>query len=1048
MKNKLITLLALALLACLTARTRADTITDWNEVLERAIKTNAFNAAIQARAAANTHAAMFDAVNGIAHTYAPYFIREAAPAGANPEAAAAQAAHTALSWLFPNLVTNFDLTLSASLTQVTNSGAQGSAIAQGLSWGASVATRIIAWRAQDGFTNAMPGYFGGTNIGQWRSVPTPTAPDGTLSAIVPQLAVMAPFAMTSPSQFRPGPPYGLPLAEALASAQYATDFDEVKTIGRIDSVTRTAEQTSLARLWQASSTAELNNCLRQVVPGTNSLVDNARLFLLANIVAADGLIAGFDAKYTYNFWRPHHAIRFADLDDNTATEADPAWNALIIAPRHQEYISNHAVHSGGMAYALARLLGDAQTFTLGSVDFPGFTWTFHSFSELRVQVKEARIWGGIHYRHSCDVGEAVGHSIADYVVDNFLRPATALAITQQPQDQTAIAGSNAVFCVSATGTPPLRYQWRSYLNATTFTNIPGATNACLSLNDVQPTSQRFAIVVTDAFGDSMTSAPLARLTVVVPPAIVAQPVSQTVIAGSTVTFSVVVTGLPAPSVQWRFNGADLSGRTGSSRTLANVQPNNSGEYTAFVSNSVGLVFSEPATLVVRVPDLIYRWNQTAISTLGIGLGTFMRGMAMVHVAQFDAVNAVVGGFTPYCTSIVAPNASPEAAAAQAAFAVLTNLAPASLGTLQSALNTSLQSIPNGPAKSAGLALGQTVAGRVILLRASDASTITVPYTPTVVPGLWRPTPPGFEAARTPGWKYVTPWTLTSSTQFRLPPPPPLNSPIYTRDFIETRDFGRASSAFRTPAMTDNANFQGCSSENMHALARAAVLVHPLSLVESARVFALVAMANADDLVADYETRYAYSYWRPITAITEADTDGNPATDKDASWTPQGGTPNFPEYPSGTTSTVGSSVGVLESLFGDEYTFTIQNSCSPNPRTYQRLSDFMADAANGRIWAGAHWRNSCEQGEILGRAVGRHVVANFLRPNPQLVGQPQPGGFQISAPPRRAYDLVLQYSADFVNWLPLTNYTSPDSTWQFLDPAAATDPYRFYRLVQP
>ena len=151
----------------------------------------------------------------------------------------------------------------------------------------------------------------------------------------------------------------------------------------------------------------MNNCLRQVVPGTNSLVDNARLFLLANIVAADGLIAGFDAKYTYNFWRPHHAIRFADLDDNTATEADPAWNALIIAPRHQEYISNHAVHSGGMAYALARLLGDAQTFTLGSVDFPGFTWTFHSFSELRVQVKEARIWGGIHYRHSCDVGEAV-----------------------------------------------------------------------------------------------------------------------------------------------------------------------------------------------------------------------------------------------------------------------------------------------------------------------------------------------------------------------------------------------------------------------------------------------------------------------------------------------------------------------------------------------------------------------------------------------------------------------------------------------------------------
>src|SRR5262249_33267359 len=160
-----------------------------------------------------------------------------------------------------------------------------------------------------------PPYFGGTGPGIWRSPPAPTAPDGTLPALFPQLAVLTPFAMTSSTQFRPGPP------PDLTSAQYAVDLNEVKTIGRFDSAVRTADQTKLALLWQAVGPVDENRIARSVVPAENSLVDNARLFALLNITAADAIIAGFDSKYTYNFWRPYHAIRLADTGVNPDTEA-------------------------------------------------------------------------------------------------------------------------------------------------------------------------------------------------------------------------------------------------------------------------------------------------------------------------------------------------------------------------------------------------------------------------------------------------------------------------------------------------------------------------------------------------------------------------------------------------------------------------------------------------------------------------------------------------------------------------------------------------------
>jgi len=194
----------------------------------------------------------------------------------------------------------------------------------------------------------------------------------------------------------------------------------VKAIGRSNSAVRTPDQTQLALLWQAVGIIDENRIARSAVPAGNSLVDNARLFALINMTATDALIVGFDSKNTYNLWRPYHAVRLADTDGNPATDADPTWNSLFLAPRFQEYISNHSVLTSSVMRILARLLGDEHSFTLNSPLFPNFTWNFDRFSDAAEQVKEARIWGGIHFRTACEVGGAIGERLADYVLDHAL----------------------------------------------------------------------------------------------------------------------------------------------------------------------------------------------------------------------------------------------------------------------------------------------------------------------------------------------------------------------------------------------------------------------------------------------------------------------------------------------------------------------------------------------------------------------------------------------------------------------------------------------------
>jgi hypothetical protein len=401
---------------------RADAVTDWNAHWEEAVFATAQAIPAHARFGAILHTAVFDAVNGVARKYTPYHVNEQAPPGARQEAAGIQAAHTVLCALYPSQVGVLNTHLAESLDKISGHQGNSQSIARGRAWGEYVANQILELRSTDGWSAPPPVYFGGFDPGVWRSLPFPGNPDGTVSAAFAQNAILTPFAMATPSQFRPGPPYAATLTDALASPQYAADVNEVKAIGRVDSAVRTADQTALARLWQAVGTIDVNRVARSVVPPGNSLVENARLFALANIAACDALIAGMDSKFAYGLWRPHHAIRLADTDNNPATLSDPEWTALILAPRFPEYISNHASVTGAFMHTLARLLGNEHSFTLTSPNFPAFTWTFERFSDAADQVKEARIWAGIHFRTACNIGQDVGQTVADYAIDNVLLP--------------------------------------------------------------------------------------------------------------------------------------------------------------------------------------------------------------------------------------------------------------------------------------------------------------------------------------------------------------------------------------------------------------------------------------------------------------------------------------------------------------------------------------------------------------------------------------------------------------------------------------------------
>ena len=379
------------------AAEKTNVVIDWNQVMLTTLATAGVAPPPGTRLGAIVQAAVFDAVNGIEPQYTFIHVAPGAPPGASREAAAAGAAYTALVAMFQPQKTTLDADLAASLAEMNGSS---SAIAAGLAWGGSVATQTLAWRKTDGFSTVLPAYVPGTSPGDWQ--PTP---GGTGDPKFRSLAITTPFALTSPSQFRPtGPP-------ALTSALYLQDLSEVKAFGNTTSGVRTPFQTETAKFWQLDNPTDMWDRVADTLAVEHhyNLLRSARLLAFVNVAEADAAIAVWDAKNTYNFWRPITAI------------GDPTWVPLMTTPYFQEYPSGHSGVSSAAATVLASFFGNDADFTVTSNGLPGVTRSFTTFSSAVAQVTDARVFAGFHFRFSCNDASGVGAQVANFAESTLMQ---------------------------------------------------------------------------------------------------------------------------------------------------------------------------------------------------------------------------------------------------------------------------------------------------------------------------------------------------------------------------------------------------------------------------------------------------------------------------------------------------------------------------------------------------------------------------------------------------------------------------------------------------
>jgi hypothetical protein len=415
----LLTMVLLAAVPLTVLGATPDPVLEWIGVMNTAVLTAGTAPNVTSRVVALVSASVFDAVNGIEPRFRPILVRPNAPHNASQRAAAIQAAYAILSNVYPAQSGPLGMLTTrrnASLMALASTE-KAEAIAAGVAWGQTVADAIWTSRLTDGFTPPPPPFLGvlgivGTPgaVGFWR--PTPPA---NASGATPQIATMTPWVLTRPSQFRLPPPL------ALNSAEYAADFNEVKVMGTLSGSMRTPDQSELALFWALNTPLAWNRIAAQISAARGlSLTENAHLFALLNITLSDALIACWDSKYRYVFWRPITAIR-AGL---TPADADPLWepwlNSLTGTPSHPEYPSAHSSMSGAAAFLLAAAFGENTAFSVTSEVRPG-TRSFSSFSEAIAEIVDARVFGGIHFRTSCLRANGLGRAVADYVSRHAMR---------------------------------------------------------------------------------------------------------------------------------------------------------------------------------------------------------------------------------------------------------------------------------------------------------------------------------------------------------------------------------------------------------------------------------------------------------------------------------------------------------------------------------------------------------------------------------------------------------------------------------------------------
>lgn len=396
-----------------------------------------------------------------------------------------------------------------------------------------------------------------------------------------------------------------------------------------------------------------------------------------------------------------------------------------------------------------------------------------------------------------------------------------------------------------------------------------------------------------------------------------------------------------------------------------------------------------ASLPARA-DVIMDWNAKA-DAIGaekqLANSANSRAQAMLHVAMFEAVNAIDKRYTPYKLALTADGGtSREAAAASAAHGVLVALYPDKKPDLDATLATLLAAVADDEAKSRGIELGRKAATEIIALRTNDGSGVPESYRPQTSPGAYVPTVVPIESTAA----QIRPWVMKTSSQFRPAAPPALTTDVWTRDFNEIREYGSLNSARRSAEQTTIGRFWFFTGPRTYnAIVRQIATSKKMDLVDCARLYALTAMAASDAFIAVFDGKYAYNLWRPITAIRNADTTNNPVTPREAAWLPLGTTPMHPEYPCAHCIVASAVSNVLQSVVGNEVgEITLTSPTAPGvTRKWTRLQEYSDEVSDARVYAGFHYRFSTEAGKDMGKKIAELAVSK-LPPGNVAAAQPK------------------------------------------------------------
>lgn len=398
-----------------------------------------------------------------------------------------------------------------------------------------------------------------------------------------------------------------------------------------------------------------------------------------------------------------------------------------------------------------------------------------------------------------------------------------------------------------------------------------------------------------------------------------------------------------------------------------------------------LSFVLATTPVAASANVITDWDDIAIKTIQppgpaqpIAVDLTFRAAAMVDVAMFNAVDCIEPKYKPYQMQLEpSPDTSSDAAAATAAAHVLMALIPSS--NVKERLAEYLARIPDGPAKQRGIKVGEEAGTRVTETRAKDGSSARNAYRPVTEPGKYTIT------ASTVGWwaSDAKPFVLSGADQFRPGPPPDLKGPVWARDYNEIMEIGDKYSSKRTPAQTETARlWLAAGPIAYHPWVRQIPIAMNMSVIDTARLLALVSIAEADAIQSVFAAKYHYMFWRPMTAIRNGDIDGNDATQREATWEPLDITPLHPEYPCAHCILSGAVTAVIKATIGtaDIPEVTVTSPTAPGvAHKFTNLDAIADEIAMARIYAGFHYRNSTEVGRNMGQKIGAYVVANSMQP---------------------------------------------------------------------